>query len=356
MRLGMARALALALANGISLFLSNAASAVGTEAGTTIVNTATADYQIGGIPFSETSNPETVVVAEILDVDVTLLTVTPNPGNAVAVVPGSTSQVLTFTLTNTGNGTDTYSLVGLSAPGINPSGSDTFDPTLVAIHFDDGTTPGVFDAGDTRYEPGVNDPTLAADQAITLHVLNDIGAGEIEGARGDSQLTAASLALSLFPAGPAAGDSLPGQGELGGDLVLGVAVGDDDAYGTYVVSSLALDFQKTSVVISDPIRGTSNPLPIPGATLEYTLTVEVLGSATATDLVIADAIPANTTYVPGSMTLDAIALTDPVDPPTDDARFDALGGAHGNGEVSIGLGDQTALAGRRTITFRVTID
>ncbi len=346
----------IALAYAIGMFLASVAGAVGTGAGIDIVNTATADFQVNGTPFTENSPPATIRVAEVLDVDVTLLTVTANPNNEVTVAPGDNNQVLTFSLTNTGNGQDTYALVGLSGPGFNGSGNDTFDPTLVAIYFDDGTTPGVFDPSDTLYDPGTDDPTLAADQSITLHVLNNIDAGVVDGDLGDSQLTATSTSLALFPGTPAAGDSVAGQGDNSGDLVLGVAVGDDAEYGTYLVSTLALDFQKSSVVVSDPLNGTTNPAPIPGATIEYTLQVEVTGTGTATGLVIGDDVPANTSYVDESMTLNAVAQTDAIDSPTDEAVFDPVGGPTNNGSISIDLGDLTSADGPQTITFQVTID
>lgn len=341
-----------ALGSAIMVGLAGNAWAVGTDAGTSIVNTATADFTVGGTPFTEDSNPETVLVAELLDVDVTLLTVTANPNNEVTVAPGDTNQVLTFSVTNTGNGEDTYELTGLSA-AFNGSGSDTFDPTFVEIYFDDGTTPGVFDAGDTRYDPGVDEPTLVEDGSITIHILNNIGAGVVDGDLGDSQLSATSTSLTLFAPGSVAGDSVAGQGDGGGDLVLGVSEGSDDDYGTYLVSSLDLALVKSSAVL-DPFGGT---LAIPGAEVTYTITVEVSGAGTATGLVITDDVPVGTTYVAESMTLNTVGQTDAIDSPgTDDSDFDPVGGAPNNGSISVDLGDLTSADGLQTITFQVTID
>jgi uncharacterized repeat protein (TIGR01451 family) len=332
--------------------LAGNAWAVGTDAGTPIVNTATAEFTVGGTPFTEDSNPETLVVAEFLDVDVTLLTVTANPNNEVTVAPGDTNQVLTFSVTNTGNGDDTYELSGLSA-GFNGSGSDTFDPALVELYFDDGTTPGVFDAGDTRYDPGVDEPTLNADQTITIHVLNNIGAGLVDGDLGDSQLTALSTAVALFPPASVAGDSIAAQGDGGGDLVLGTSLGTDDAYGTYLVSALNLALNKSSSV-SDPFGGNTA---VPGATITYTITAEVTGTGTATGLVLSDDVPAETTYVAESMTLNTVGQTDAIDTPAvDDADFDPVGGPLNNGSIAVDIGDLTSADGVQTITFQVTID
>lgn len=343
----------IALLGAVGLLWATGASAVGTSAGTPIDNTATADFSVNGTPFTESSTTASIVVAEFLDVDVTLLTVTANPNNEVTVSPGDTNQVLTFSITNTGNGTDQYALTGLSGPGLNLSGTDTFDPALVDIYFDDGATPGVFDPSDTRYDPGVDDPTILADGSITVHVLNNIDPGQVDGDLGDSQLTATSLALALFPGTPVAGDSVVGQGDLGGDLVAGTSVGEDDDFGTYLVSTLNLSFVKSSA-IADPFGGTT---PVPGATITYTLEVEVLGSETATGLVITDNVPDNTTYVASSMTLNAAPQTDAQDAPgTDESEFDPVGGPTNNGAVEVTLGDVTSADGLQTITFQVTID
>ena len=136
--------------------------AAGTTAGTDITNQATANYTVGTDNFSENSNVTTTTVAEILNVDV----VWQDAGN-VTVNPGDTGRVLTFQVTNTGNGTDDYTLAGLSTLG-----GDDFDPTLGGIYLDSNVN-GVYDSGtDAQYVPGTNDPVLAADAAMSVFVLN----------------------------------------------------------------------------------------------------------------------------------------------------------------------------------------
>jgi uncharacterized repeat protein (TIGR01451 family) len=55
---------------------------------------------------------------------------------------------------------------------------------------------------------------------------------------------------------------------------------------------------KTSTVISDPVNGTVNPKLIPGAVVEYAISVTNAGnrSVTASSIFIADALPADFTY------------------------------------------------------------
>jgi uncharacterized repeat protein (TIGR01451 family) len=116
------------------------------------------------------------------------------------------------------------------------------------------------------------------------------------------------------------------------------------------VASASLSVNKTSVVVEDPINGTSSPKAIPGATVRYTVTVQNSGSSDATSVVLVDATPVNTTYLADSMTLDGGGLTD------DDADGDGADyGGTTAGAVTVTIAtlaaDSTA-----TITFDVTID
>ena len=61
--------------------------------------------------------------------------------------------------------------------------------------------------------------------------------------------------------------------------------------------------------ISTDLTGDPNVL-LPGETLRYTITVKNIGSEDATDAMLRDAVPANTTYVAGSTTLNGTAVPD----------------------------------------------
>jgi hypothetical protein len=67
--------------------------------------------------------------------------------------------------------------------------------------------------------------------------------------------------------------------------------------------------------------------------------------------VFTDAIPANTTYVAGSLRLNTAALSDAAD-----ADAGAFSAAPAPGSISVSLGDLTAAAGPQAIEFTVTID
>ena len=73
----------------------------------------------------------------------------------------------------------------------------------------------------------------------------------------------------------------------------GIHFDEDD----YTILAANLTATKTSRIISDPLNGTTNPKMIPGAVVEYCITVSnAAGSATASNVAFSDTLPAETTY------------------------------------------------------------
>lgn len=311
--------------------------ALGTPAGTPITNQATATYNIGAANFTEPSNTTTTLVAEILDV-----TVTWQDGANINVSSGDTDEVLTFLVSNTGNGSDSYTLSVLNSP----NGPGGFTATLADIYLDTNGS-GVYDAGDTQYILGTNTPPLAYDTSVTVFVLNDIPGALSSAALGDSQLAA----MSVTPPAPgpwAAGTVVAGGGEVPGtDAIVGTSGGSANEMGTYIVSDVVVTLSKSYTIANDPVFGTE---PVPGAVITYSIDVTVTGSGTAENLVITDAIPVNTTYDTGTLALDGAALTDPGGDDAGDV------GATTAGTVTVNLSDVLAGSPAQTITFDVTID
>lgn len=315
------------LVGAAAVFGSTPALAVGTAAGTVIENTATATFEGPSGPINVPSNQVTVTVDELIDPVVT----SDNPGD-VAAISGSTKQVQTFTLTNNGNGPESFALTT-----VYNNGGDDFDPTANSIVIDSNNN-GVYDEGvDTIYVPGTNDPQLAADASVTIFVLSDIPATAGDGDRGNVELVASAKTGTGAP-----GDSFAGQGEGGGDAVLGISggTGNDDSF--FVVSAATLAFAK-SASISDPFGGNEA---VPGAIITYTLTASATGSGSLTGVVISDNIPAGTIYEVGTMTLNTAALTD--------AASDDAGTFNGTG-ISVNIGAMTG-GDVETVTFKVKIE
>lgn len=307
--------------------------AAGTAAGTNISNTATATWtDPGGTPQTKDSNTYVVQVDEILDV-----TVTANDAGNVTVYTPSTSQVLSFTVKNTGNGSETYRLAA-----VDTVTGDNFDPAIVKIWLDDGdgvleTGPG----GDTLFSAGTNDPDLAADASVRVFVVSDIPTGLADGDIGRVRLTAESLTAQGNAGVEAPGYTFTGAGTGGSDAVVGSSTAYVSVSNGYVVSQATAAFVKSST-IADPFGGSNA---VPGAVITYSLALTFNGSGTVTGAKIVDAIPAGTTYKANSLTLDTVALTDGVD---------ADAGRYTGTQVEVDLGSVAAPA-THTVTFQVTI-
>ncbi|HEY6125931.1 MAG TPA: hypothetical protein VIV63_14865, partial [Steroidobacteraceae bacterium] len=159
---------------------SNKAHAVGVPAGTDITNVAEVTYTVGATSATASSNAVVVTVAEILDVVVTRQ----SPLNT-AVSASATQQEIVFTVTNSGNGPETFRLVLDSVIG-----ADDFDPTpsTPSIYFDTDAS-GDLSPGDTAYTAGTNDPVLTPDTSVTILVVNDIPATVVDGNVGITRLT-----------------------------------------------------------------------------------------------------------------------------------------------------------------------
>jgi len=308
------------------------AHAAGTPAGTNIQNTAQVSYTVGSSTVTASSNTSTVRVAEMLDAVLTLASST------VQVSPGATAEELVFTLTNTGNGSETFNLTALSAGVVG----DDFDPTLAvpAIYFDSDSS-GDFSGPDVAYTAGANDPVLAADASVRLLVINNIPNTALNGNRGRSQLTAAAASGTGAP-----GTSFGFVGDGGVEAVAGTTGGDAVLFGEYLVADVQLSAVKTQSIV-DQFGGQR---PLPGARINYQIVVTHSGSGTATASGFSDLIPANTTYVTGSLQLNGAALSDTAD--GDAGTFVSAPAP----EVRVTLGDLSGASGPQTIQFAVTIN
>ena len=312
-----------------SLCAPLASHAAGTAAGTNIQNTAQVSYTVGGSTVTTSSNTSSLRVAEILDAVLTIATPT------VTVSPGASAEELVFTLTNTGNGTETFNLTALSAGVVG----DDFDPTLAspAVYFDTDNS-GDFSAGDVAYNAGVNNPVLAADASVRLILVNNIPGTALNGNRGRSQLTAAA----------ATGTGAPGTpfGDGGVDAVAGTTGGDSQLFGEYLVANVQLTAVKSQTVV-DQFGGAR---PLPGARINYQVVVTASGTGNANAAAFGDLVPANTTYVAGSLRLNGAALSDGAD--ADAGTFVSTPAP----EVRVTLGNLTGGSGPQTIEFAVTIN
>lgn len=325
-RLYQVSSIALAVTAGVLLSASHIATAAGVSAGTLIENTAVASYDDGAGPRTINSNTVTVRVDELLDV--TLTSLDPGP---VATRPGE--AVLSFELTNQGNGPEAFRL--LANPAV--AGND-FDVSVTAIAIDTNGN-GIYDAGvdEIFAEPQVT-AELATDAVVRLFVLVNVPEGVA-----DTDTSAVELVAEAVTGTGTPGTVFAGAGVDGGDAITGTTEARAIARGNLVVGMTSVALSK-AVTLADPYGGTGA---LPGTIASFTITATVSGSGSVADLVVTDAIPDGTTYAPGSLALDGSPLTDAVD-------ADAGTGSDADG-IRVDLG---SVAGGtvHTITFDVAID
>lgn len=310
----------------LALVLSaSAAQATGVSAGTLIENTATATYNAGASSVSVSSNTVQVTVDELLDVAVASLSGSP-------VATGPSAVAVPFSITNTGNGPEAFNLT------VNPSvAGNQFDASLVSIVIDSNDN-GIYEPGsDTVLAAGSPTPVIAADDTLRVFVLVTLPAGASDGQTSQMQLTAEAVTGTGTP-----GTAFAGQGEGGGDAVVGSSGANDADNAPLVASTVTVSLTK-SAAVADPFGGSQ---PVPGAVVTYSIVASVTGSGTASDLRVTDVIPAGTTYEAGTLTLAGAPLSDGAD--SDAGTASAAG-------IDVGLGD-VAGGASHTVTFKVKIN
>jgi len=238
----------------VSICFVPQAMAVGTPAGTSIENQAYADYQdANGNPLPRVfSNTVTTVVSQVAGVDV-------SPATANVTGAQGTSVTIGASINNTGNGSDTFDLVATNSCG-----------WTVTIYWDENGN-GVKDATETTVVSDTD--SIPADSDFEVVLVVEIPAGTANDTSCDTTLTA----TSRFDGGITDTSTLTTQVE---DAVLTVT---------------------KAIVDTASFK--------PGDTVTYAIEGHNTGTATAESVVVTDAIPANTTYVPGSIRIGAVGGT-----------------------------------------------
>lgn len=300
--LGSTSILVLAMAGSVP------AMAGGTQAGSTITNTATVEYNVGSVTRTAQDN-DSFVVDRAID-----LTLDEVDGAATVVDPGQTGAYTTFTLQNTSNDTLDFALTLTQPNGTAGAhgGTDNFDATNVKVYVDTNND-GDYDAG-TDLEVDLSSGTyfvdeLEADNTKRLFVVADIDTTVVDGDLASIRLTATAreggTAATLGSAitadttnDVAAEDTVFADDDGPFD---GLRDGADSAADDWRVSSATLSVAKTSTVIDDPVNTAAPYFLIPGATVRYCLIVRNTGTGAATGVTIGDSLPATLSLVTGSL-------------------------------------------------------
>lgn len=307
------------IATALAAILPAVAYADGTAAGTNVQNTFTLDYKVSGVDQNTIdtgagglNTPTEFTVDRLID-----LTVATNGDTGVP--PGAQDQDLVFSLTNEGNDVHAYALSFVN------EGGDQFSATSTTLFY-------YIDDGDEAFEPGADDgnalaysvktPDLLADDILWVIVRGDIPTG-LE----DADVDSISLVANTLEPSTAGASATPVIADSDGNSLTGAAEnvladgsgtsneneneGDHSASSAYVVASADVAATKAITIFSEDGTGcaTIPGLPpageqysIPGACIQYIITVENTGGTDATDLIINDVLRDQLEFIAATVT------------------------------------------------------
>lgn len=319
----------LALAVGIIAITAGAQSslAVGTVAGTSVTNRASVSFtgasgaQIVESSPTGNSNPgagfgtdTAFLVDQMVD-----LTVAEADATYTLVMPGETQVAVGFNVANTGNQSQDimFTAENLGNGNLDPfGGTDNFEVNTI--------TPATYyiDDGDGVFEPGADDgapvthldavPAAVTPVPVFVWVAADIPGAQVptdiaglilvaEARVDDGAATlGAALVEDVDGDDPALVEILFADGSSGdtaSDVDNDARFSDTDAY----LVEAELTVSKTSLIFTDPVRCTDQddplscgtpPLAIPGAYLEYTVTIDNQSATPATLVTLTDDLAA----------------------------------------------------------------
>jgi len=345
-------------ATALTVFSTGVAFADGTSAGTSVANTFTLDYEVGGQtqPTIETCDGAAAcggtdsstrfTVDRKIDLTVAITT-TPEE-----VFPGETDALLVFTVTNTGNDTQAYRI------NLTDDTSDDFDPTAATYYVFPALANGTCDTATNlvpanAYNSGDLTADVLPDATICLVAESDIPLTTNNNADGiDGDVSNLTLFAETWSPVSYLIDTAPGtsveetadQNGSGTNSILGVAEnvlidqagpdgndnasdGDHSAIGTYEMVSADLEALKSVAVITTdgtgcgttpttPTADDNTQYPIPGACVEYVITITNKGSTDATAINISDVLPSDVTYASSNLSGFSAGSVDDTAAPT----------------------------------------
>jgi uncharacterized repeat protein (TIGR01451 family) len=267
--------------------------AAGTPAGTIIRNWATGNYKDANGNSMTPVNSDTVstTVSQVAGVDVG-----PNGNKTLA---HNSFADYAVTITNTGNGDDTFSL----SANTSTTGSSSFSETIYL----DANRNGVKDAGETT----VTSSTGALDADSSYYVIVRVS---VTGGAYNEVATTTVEGESVFDSG--------------------------------INDSATLTSDVTAALIAGTIQITDNNTPAPGQAYTYRVDFQNNGDETAYSSTLSLPVPTNTQYVTGSMTLNGGSLTD-------GSGDDAGTWSAGSGTIVVG---SLASSGSGYITYQVRVN
>jgi uncharacterized repeat protein (TIGR01451 family) len=283
----------------------------GTLAGRWIPSAANVQFSIQGERDERDTNNTFIQVAELVAFDLNVA----EEGKVGAI--SEQEYEYEFEITNVGNGQECFA----TTPVDSNQGALDITPTLLES-----------DADDDRRHDGASEPDvafgacavwLAPGQTERLFIKGRMPKG-IEADRAYF-----SIVVAPGPGLANIGTVFENQGDEEADALS--ATHPNEGYATFYAqgSTLRVGLRKSAVVHGDASRTDA----LPGEMVAYSLHFSGEGEGMVTDAVVTDPLPANLSYVPGSLQLDGAALTDATG---DDA------GSFADGNVAVRIGDRIA--------------
>jgi len=315
------------------------------QSGDTISNLATLSYSVGAVaqPVIESSAAGNSIsgvgngtaTSFTVDAKVDVLVA---GGVITPATSGQTGATTPFTVQNISNLTLGYTLVASNSSAgaytVNATGiTDNINSAIgLSIYLDDGAGvpanagDGVLSAAELAAGAITAIPTLAAGATANLVVLTDMPIANNGDAAVVVMKATAVWPTPLVPteepalvvagavitatAGPNTGGIDVVLADIAGVVADAGAVpavtadiasdGTHSTYGAFSISSALLSVAKVATVICDPINGDTNPKNIPGAAVQYAITItNAAGGASATLTQVTDTLVAALGFDPG---------------------------------------------------------
>lgn len=362
-----------------ALLLGQQVMAAGTDAGTIVSNQATVTYDVGTVtqtpiesdPLGNSvpgaGNPTEFLVDRRVN-----FTLTQVSGTLTDVAPGDASVWVDFLLTNTTNSTLDFNLSVAnlaSLADVRGLGTDSNDVTLPPLAAATSISVSADTVANGDPDPVLNGPTfvddLAEDQAIRIRVWADapltLVNADVAGVQLDATAADPTTTVNLEET---AGADVANQID---NVFANVSGADGNGNATEVsvdgfnVISAALEITKIYTVVAGDL---GSGKPIPGATVEYTITVDnTNGDDSADSVTITDIIDPDVTFVDEAYGVGqdvningAFCNADATDADNDGCSLDVVGT-----DLTLVVGDNVdltidvAAATSYTITFQVVI-
>ena len=304
-----------------------------TNYSTPITNTASVNYSVSGVPQTVINSSPTgnstpgagsgAPTSFVVDKKIIFVAEETN-GAATVTSPGLTQVVTTFRVTNTSNGAQDYRIAAdnTQPPAIIFGRTDSFDMSNFTLHISAAACTTATMATPT-YVGGPGEPAttfipaLGEDACRYVFVVSDT---PVSPTAANGLASTIRLVVSATTTGssggtlevetaavdnPAVVDVVFAEtGTLNGNVVEnGVSM----AFDQYFVGTLTVT--KTAAVISDGFSTAGQYKAVPGAVVEYTISVQNNGLVT-TGATLTEVIPPFTAYVAGSTTLNGVARAD----------------------------------------------